>query len=116
MLIFSSLSKNWNSLIKYIRGETHEESVMTTDSELVYSLKKAAEGLAKRTLTQAELERLLQFFRASGGSHYQKARSALIKFTNLNETQLLLNTAASDNLERIMRELKQAADNWKPGT
>lgn len=87
---------------------------MIRDSELIQGLKLAAERITNRTLTQYDVDRLVELFNQSQGTTYERARKAIELFTGLSENQIIKNTAAADNLNRILGDLKQVADDWKP--
>jgi hypothetical protein len=87
---------------------------MARDFELKEALKLAAERFTGRTLSQADVDRLVGFFNQSQGTTYERAKKAVELFVGLGGRQLIENTAAADNLNRILRDLKQVADSWKP--
>ncbi len=89
---------------------------MSTDQQLLQSLIAAAEKLLGRTLTQAERHALVQHFNSTSGTTFDRAQEAIRKFSKLTEDQIMEKTAASDDTDRIMQDLKNAADNWKPGS
>lgn len=88
----------------------------TTNKQVVDALKRAAENLLGRTLTQTEADELVRRFNAAPGLHRERAREALRQFTGLTEEQLRVKAASSDNTDRLMGDLQQTMDDWKPGT
>ena len=89
---------------------------MTNNSELIQGLKQATERITKRTLSQSDVNRLVELFNRSQGTYYDRAKKAIELFAGLSGRQLIENTAAADNLDRILGDLKQVADDWKPGS
>lgn len=87
---------------------------MATDQDLANALKRAAENLVNRSLTEADINRLVDNFKREEGTARQKAREALRKFAGLTEQELSVKSAASDNTDRLIVDLQQTADNWKP--
>jgi FKBP-type peptidyl-prolyl cis-trans isomerase (trigger factor) len=89
---------------------------MATDQQLVDALKRAAEVLLGRALTQQEFDNLVARFNKATGTNQQRATEALRGLTNLTEAQIGQRKAASDNTDRIIRDLQDTADKWKPGS
>lgn len=87
---------------------------MTRDAELIQGLKRAAERITNRTLAQHDVNRLVDLFNQGSGTAYERARRAIELFAGLAGKQIIENTAAADNLNRILGDLKQIADDWKP--
>lgn len=90
--------------------------IMATDRELVDALVRAAEKTLRRTLSQDERSRLVEHFNKTSGSTFVRAKQAIIAFGSLRENQIQERSAASDDTERAIQDLKDAADQWKPGT
>ena len=89
---------------------------MATDRELILALRKAAEDLVRRRITDQEADALLKHFNESQGTHYERARLALARFANISTLQINERAAASDNTDRILKELDTVTKNWKPGS
>ncbi len=88
----------------------------TTDRQVVDALRRAAENLLGRQLSQSEIDDLVRRFNNASGSYRAKSREALRGFTGLNESEIRTKTAASDNTDRIITDLDRTLDDWKPGT
>jgi len=89
---------------------------MANDEELLTSLRKAAEAIVGRSLTEDEASRLIKLFNESSGTHYERAKSSITKLASVTEHQLQEKVAASDNTDRVMQELEDTINNWKPGS
>ncbi|MCK6468222.1 MAG: hypothetical protein L6Q53_08540 [Candidatus Brocadia sinica] len=89
---------------------------MATDQQLVQVLVATTEKLLRRTLTQAERNTLIKHFNESSGTTFARAQEAIRQFSQLTERQIMEKVAASDDTDRIMQDLKNIADNWKPGS
>lgn len=89
---------------------------MATDRELVDALQEAAEALIGRPLTHGERQRLIDSFNKATGTPQQRAREVLRNFTGLTEGQMDKRASASDNTDRVMDDLRNVLDTWKPGT
>jgi hypothetical protein len=89
---------------------------MASDQQLINALCAAAEQLINRKLTTEELDRLVKLFNESKGQNRTRTREALTNFSRLNENQLLEKCAASDNTNRVFKDLDNVITNWKPGS
>ena len=89
---------------------------MSTDRDLVTALRKAAEVIVGRSLTDTEANRLVQLFNESSGTHYERSKVSITKLASITERQLQEKVAASDNTDRVMQELLDTINNWKPGS
>ena len=89
---------------------------MATDYQLVQALIAATEKLLNRSLTQPERDALVKQFNATTGTTFERAHATIRNFSRLNDGQIMEKVAASDDTDRIMQDLKNAADNWKPGS
>ena len=89
---------------------------MANNSDVRQALKKAAEALTGRELNLTEQTELVQAFDKAQGTNHVRAMSALSKFTRLDESTIIIKAAASDNTDRVIDDLKNTLDNWKPGT
>lgn len=89
---------------------------MANDRDLILAFKKAAEALLGRSITDEESSRLIKLFNETKGTHQQRALAALSQFADVSESLLLEKTAASDNTDRVISDLKNTLDNWKPGS
>ncbi len=87
---------------------------MTNDQQLIQALVSAAEKLLNRTLDQEERKALIKQFNKTSGPTFRRAQEALIQFSKLTERQLQEKVAASDDTDRIMQDLKNVANEWKP--
>jgi len=89
---------------------------MSTDRDVVNALRRAAEALIGRRLTDEEAARLLALFNKARGTYRQRANEALRQFAGLTEAGIRKYAAASDNTDRIITDLEIVMDQWKPGT
>jgi len=89
---------------------------MASDQQLRNALNAAAEQLINRKLTPEEVNRLVKLFNESKGQNKARTREALTNFSRLNERQLLEKCAASDNTNRVFKDLDNVITNWKPGS
>lgn len=90
---------------------------MSTNRDLVNALNKAAKELINRELSQEEVNQLVRFFNESSGTNYERALKALSKFTDQTEQAeqtIFEKSAASDNTNRVMGDLKDVIDSWEP--
>jgi len=87
---------------------------MTSKHDVVDALRRAAEALIGRSLTPDEVTQLIDLFNRADGSYREKAREALRRFTGLSEAQIREKTAASDNTDRVITDLHDILDKWKP--
>jgi len=89
---------------------------MATDRQLIDALVKAAEKTLNRSLSSSERSRLVEIFNERRGSTFLRAKESIVQFGQINESQLELRAAASDDADRAIKDLKDAADQWTPGT
>jgi hypothetical protein len=87
---------------------------MANNNDVTLALKKAAEALSGRQITLTEQNELVKAFNEAQGTSHVRAMSALSKFTRLDESTILIKAAASDNTDRVIDDLKNTLDNWKP--
>lgn len=87
---------------------------MATDREFVEALRRAAEHLTGRQITRPELDGIIDRFRKSTKPTTRgRAFEALDGLWPLTEGQT---KAASDNADRVIRDLENVIDDWDPGT
>ena len=79
---------------------------MATNSDIINALKKAAEAILRRPLSQDEVISLSEHFSRAQGSNHERALIALKEQTKMSDKQLMEKAAASDNTDRIMQELE----------
>lgn len=89
---------------------------MATDQQLVQALVSATEKVLRRPLTPAELDALVEQFNKTSGSTFDRAQEAIRQFSRLTPHQLQEKVAASDDTDRIMQDLQNVANDWKPGS
>jgi len=83
---------------------------MANELEIKRLLKEAAEKLIGRRLTDAEVAGLYRAYEAESGTLYEKAIKALSKTASFSERQIREKAASSDNLDRLMQDLKREAE------
>jgi len=84
---------------------------MANEFEIKRLLRKAAEKLTIRKLTEQEGDKLYQLYAQAYGSSYNKTIEALSKFSRLTETQVIEKRSSSDDFERVMQDLARSLDN-----
>jgi hypothetical protein len=89
---------------------------MATNSDLVRALRAAAQSLLDRSLTDTENQQLIELFNKAAGTHHERAKEALRRFTGLRQVDIEKRASASDNTDRVIRDLENVIDDWKPGT
>jgi hypothetical protein len=89
---------------------------MATDRQLVQALVSAAESLLHRPLSQTEQNQLLNYFNDAQGSAFARAQAAVNRLRLIELTLNEKRAAASDDTDRIMNDLKNIVDQWKPGS
>jgi len=88
---------------------------MANDRELRTALKKTASVLASRELTETEADRLLETFKTTSGTSFERAIQVLTEATRLSRHEIMAKSAASDNTDRTMKDLNDTITNWRPG-
>jgi len=86
---------------------------MSTESQFNEALVTAAQKVLKKTLSQADKTRLFALFNAESGTTFDRAEEAIRKIGDLTERQLIEKSAASDDTNRAMKDLKNIANQWK---
>ena len=89
---------------------------MATGDNVRDALRKAAEELLNRTLTRQEIDELIRRFNQAEGSYRDRAQGSIAEIYRIDRAQLVEKTAASDNTDRLINDLKRTLDDWKPGT
>jgi hypothetical protein len=79
---------------------------MANEYEIKLALRKAAEALVKRRITEAELGRLYQLYLQETGTDYQRAVKSLSRFSQFTEAQIVEKRSTSDDLDRLMSDLQ----------
>ena len=87
---------------------------MLTNQQFFDALRKAAEGLLDRRLTADEARRLTGFFNRAKGTYSNRAREALKKITGHTGQWIEKRAAASDNTDRVIRDLESVLNDWNP--
>ncbi len=87
-----------------------------TDRQLTDALRRAAETLLGKGISDAEFNDLVNRFNRAQGNSQQRSIEALRGFTGFSEITIRAKAAASDNTDRIIRDLENTIDEWKPGT
>ncbi|MCK4504663.1 MAG: hypothetical protein KAW14_03530 [Candidatus Aegiribacteria sp.] len=87
---------------------------MTDDRQLVEALKKAAEQVLKRSLSESETSELIRFFNEAKGTTANRAKKAITKIARISDSELMEKIASSDDTDRIMHDLEAVASEWKP--
>ena len=73
-------------------------------------MREAAEKLVGRRLTEQEISRLYRSYQQEVGTPYKKTIKALQSFSSLTESQILEKRAASDDLDRVMQDLRRESE------
>lgn len=89
---------------------------MATDRQLVTALQTAAEALLDHRLSESEQQQLLDYFNKASGSNQERGKEALRKITRLPQIDIHKRASASDNTDRVIRDLEDILSDWKPGT
>ncbi|QDU25415.1 hypothetical protein ETAA8_04830 [Anatilimnocola aggregata] len=79
---------------------------MPTNSQIIDALKRAAEALKGQTLTQNELDSVIDEYNRTSGTHRQKSRKAMKTGTGLTDDQIEKRASASDDVDRKIRDLE----------
>jgi hypothetical protein len=87
-----------------------------TDRDVRASLARAAEALLGRTLQPSEVDDLMRRLQRADGTFRDRANEALRGFTGFTDTQIRVKAASSDNADRVIKDLENILDDWKPGT
>lgn len=80
---------------------------MANEYEIIRLLREAAEQLIGRKLTAQETTRLYQRYQQAHGTPYKKSIDALSEFSQLTERQIIEKRSSSDDLDRVMQDLKR---------
>ena len=83
---------------------------MANEHQIRSLLREVAEKLTMRKLTDAEASRLYDLYQKEYGTPYSKAASALGKFSGLSERQIIEKRSASDDLDRVMQDLRRQSE------
>ncbi len=89
---------------------------MSTDRQLIAALNTAAATLLDRRLSEAEQKQLLDYFNNASGTHQERGKEALRKITSLPQIDIQKRASASDNTDRVIRDLEDILRDWKPGS
>lgn len=89
---------------------------MATDRDLIRALESAAEALVGKTLSGADKQRLIDLFNKARGTNQDKAKEALRSIAGIGPQELQKRASASDNTDRVIRDLENVIDQWNPGT
>ncbi len=79
---------------------------MATEYEVRRLLREVAQKLIGRNLNEQETEKLYKLYLEELGTPYNKTIKALSKFSALSETQIFQKRASSDDLDRVMQDLR----------
>jgi hypothetical protein len=82
---------------------------MATEYDVQNALANSASKLLRREVTAEEKQKLLIDFRAARGTPYQRALAALTKAVDLNESQIQIRAASSDDADRAIKDLEKIA-------
>jgi hypothetical protein len=85
---------------------------MANENDVLSALIKAAEKLLARPLTQIERDSLISDFRVSKLPKQQRAIKALAKAARLDESQIQIRAASSDDTDRAIRDLDKVMQDW----
>ena len=85
---------------------------MATNQQLLAALKRAAEGILGRQLSDAEAQDLIKYFNGAAGSWIEKAKESVRRVANITEQQLLEKQASSDDADRRIRDLEGVVREW----
>lgn len=88
----------------------------TTDRQVVDALRRTAELLLRRSISQSEVDDLVRKFNESKGTYTERSVNALQLFTGIAESTIRTKSASSDNTQAIMSDLQSVLDDWQPGT
>jgi hypothetical protein len=83
---------------------------MASEYEIKRLLRDAAEKLIGRKLTEQEATKLYEFYQQEYGTLYNKSVNALSKFSSLSESQIRQKRSSSDDLDRVMQDLKRETE------
>jgi len=87
---------------------------MATNEQLIQALVQALAVVLNRQPTPDERQLLIKHFDASSGTTFERAETAITKTANVQKRVLLEKSAASDDADRVMQDLKRIASQWKP--
>jgi hypothetical protein len=80
---------------------------MASEYEIKRLLKETAEKLLDRKLAEHEVTKLYQLYQQEYGTAYSKSIKALSEFSSFSERQILEKRSSSDDLDRVMQDLKR---------
>ncbi len=80
---------------------------MASEFEIKKLLREAAEKLVGRRLSESEIEKLYLLYQQEVGTPYKKTINTLQSFSSLSESQILQKRSASDDFDRVMRDIKR---------
>jgi hypothetical protein len=79
---------------------------MATEKQIHEAIRAAVENLLEKRITQSQFDIVIDYYNKAKGTPEQRAKEALRKSTGLTDAIIEKRASASDNTDRVIRDLE----------